>query len=148
MHLRVDSLPVTLATGSTNDWRHTVQWRPSEDVSWQDLNLINFSANHHRQCMLAKAVGESASVEDTATATLLLLPLIEQLEQSGSLATAPRPQVRVVAFPYDAEPIERWRAAIVDVRPGDDTTASVWSLTSLSERRLNATASSSTAPTE
>lgn len=76
------------------------------------------------------------------------MPLIEQLELSGALATAQRPQIRVVAFPYQAEPIERWSAAIVNVQPKDDEVHRAWSLTSLSERRLNAAASSKTAPTE
>lgn len=131
-HLRLDSRPLIHSDGQPSDWRHEVQWREGSAVQWQTITVpANWLGNDVRLSRFAGSIAAAAAVENTPTASMLAMPLAQQVMASAS-GTSSDVEIRIIArvpatlqqemvtthggvIDDSVSPpvIERWRAAII-----------------------------------
>lgn len=161
LQLRVDARPIYLTHGKGGHEPHRVEWLAAGSTVWQPASVRGRrgSERRRRYFLHAKAIATAAGREDTATASLLALPLVDEVMRevaSGERAGEPPVRMRVVRLSLDAdsaspliEPREtaQWEAAIVP-EPASRGGEPRWSLVTISGRRLNATPREEVVPRE
>lgn len=80
LHLRYDGQRIALAHGDIQDWGHEIQWRAGDRGAWKLMEYPRgLVMRDERLSRYARAIANATMVEDTPTAALLLMPLIEHL---------------------------------------------------------------------
>lgn len=159
LHLRADGRRLDLVRGNDGDWEHAIQWRAGEQASWRTItepsSWLNGTSRLSRYC---RAIGDTAMSEDTPTASILAMPLVQRIFGNLDASERSSMQIRVVALvPRELQEqfleeaggipdamiadgfstIELWRAAVVEDH-GQSRSGQPFVLVTLKEERLNA----------
>lgn len=151
LQLRVDPRPIYLTHGEGIDEPHRIEWLAAGSNDWQPAAVggRRGSEQRRRYFRYATAIATAADRKDTATASMLALPLVEEVmraSESDEWEGRPPIRIRVVRVSLDpdsprplSEPSRttQWEAAIIPAPEGRDG-ESRWSLVTLDSRRLNA----------
>lgn len=152
LQLRVDPRPIYLTHGEGDSEPHRVEWLAADSRTWQPAVVRGGrgSERRRRYFLYARAIAMAAEREDTATASMLAMPLVEEVMgdvDSGEWNEGVPTRVRVVRLSLDSEaprPLDesaektQWEAAIVP-HSGGRKGESRWALVTVGDRRLNAT---------
>jgi len=146
LHLRVDQRPLGLVRFDVNDWPHRIEWRSADGGPWQTMSSI--APQDPRLSRLARAIAGAAAQEDTATASMLLVPWIQRWSRGMAAANGAQYELRVIALAPSGEapplvPEERLR---VRIRSPHQPGATGWVLVTTEERRLTALPPAAVAP--
>jgi hypothetical protein len=138
LHLRVDQRPLGLARFDEHDWPHRIEWRLAAGGPWRKGPGDATQARRHSR--LACAIAEAAAREDTATASMLLVPWVRRWARGVDATAGAQYDVRVIALAWSAEasrlvPEERLR---VRIRAHEEAGTTGWVMVTTEERRLTA----------
>lgn len=153
LQLRVDPRPIYLTHGEGDSQPHRVEWSAADSGTWHPAAMRGGrgSERRRRHFLYARAIAIAAEREDTVTASMLAMPLVEEVmgdAESGEWGEGTPARIRVVRVGLDPaaprpldQPSEKaqWEAAIVPQNGGWEG-GSRWALVTVVERRLNATA--------